>query len=117
MVASSGVDLPETMQSIGFDAPGGPDVLRLQTSPLPRLRPDDVLIRVAYAGVNRPDCLQRAGAYPPPPGASALPGREVAGVVKQERERVTNRKALAILQPHVPRAFRVDRRTHSQSVG
>jgi putative PIG3 family NAD(P)H quinone oxidoreductase len=49
--------------------------------PLPALRPDDVLIRVAYAGVNRPDCLQRAGAYLPPPGASPLLGLEVAGEV------------------------------------
>jgi putative PIG3 family NAD(P)H quinone oxidoreductase len=81
MVASAGVELPETMQAIGFDAPGGPEVLRLQTDSLPRLRPDDVLIRVAYAGVNRPDCLQRAGLYPPPPGASPLLGLEVAGEV------------------------------------
>ena len=81
MVESNGAGVPETMQSIGFDAPGGPEVLRLQTSPVPRLRPDDVLIRVAYAGVNRPDCLQRAGAYPPPPGASPLLGLEVAGEI------------------------------------
>lgn len=81
MVASVGFDLPQAMHSIGFDAPGGPEVLRLQTSPLPRLRPDDVLIRVAYAGVNRPDCLQRAGLYPPPPGASPLLGLEVSGEI------------------------------------
>jgi putative PIG3 family NAD(P)H quinone oxidoreductase len=81
MIASTAMDLPETMQSIGMDAPGGPEVLRLQTSPLPRLRPDDVLIKVAYAGVNRPDCLQRAGLYPPPPGASPLLGLEVAGEI------------------------------------
>lgn len=81
MGASGSPGVPETMQSIGFDAPGGPEVLRLQTSPVPRLRPDDVLIRVAYAGVNRPDCLQRAGLYPPPPGASPLLGLEVAGEI------------------------------------
>ena len=81
MGASGGPGVPETMQSIGFDAPGGPEVLRLQTSPVPRLRPDDVLIRVAYAGVNRPDCLQRAGLYPPPPGASPLLGLEVSGEI------------------------------------
>ena len=81
MVVSNGSQLPQEMQSVGFDAPGGPEVLRLQTSPLPRVRPDDVLIKVAYAGVNRPDCLQRAGAYPPPPGASPLLGLEVAGEV------------------------------------
>jgi len=73
--------LPDTMQSIGFDAPGGPEVLHVQTSPLPRLRPDDVLIRVAFAGVNRPDCLQRAGKYPAPKGASALLGLEVSGEI------------------------------------
>jgi len=81
MVAGSGAALPEEMQAIGFAAPGGPEVLRPETLPLPRLRPDDVLIRVAYAGVNRPDCLQRAGAYPPPPGASPLLGLEVSGEV------------------------------------
>lgn len=81
MVMSDGAGLPETMRAIGFDAPGGPDVLKVIDAPLPRLRPDDVLIRVAYAGVNRPDCLQRAGAYPPPPGASPLLGLEVSGEV------------------------------------
>ncbi len=81
MIKVAQADLPETMQAIGFDAPGGPEVLRLQSAPLPRLRPDDVLIRVAYAGVNRPDCLQRAGMYPAPPGASPLLGLEVAGEI------------------------------------
>lgn len=80
-MTSGAAALPEMMQAIGFDAPGGPEVLRLQSVPLPRLRPDDVLIRVAYAGVNRPDCLQRAGAYPPPLGASPLLGLEVAGEI------------------------------------
>ena len=74
-------ELPESMSVIGFAAPGGPEVLRTEVAPLPRLRPDDVLIKVAYAGVNRPDCLQRAGAYPPPPGASPLLGLEVSGEV------------------------------------
>lgn len=81
MVAGHEAKLPESMKAIGFDAPGGPDVLGLIDTPLPRLRPDDLLIRVAYAGVNRPDCLQRAGAYPPPKGASPLLGLEVAGEV------------------------------------
>lgn len=56
-------------------------MLELGSAPVPQLRPHDVLIRVAYAGVNRPDCLQRAGAYPAPPGASPLLGLEVAGEV------------------------------------
>ena len=81
MVTGNGQELPVEMQAIGFEAPGGPEVLRIQTSPLPRLRPDGVLIKVAYAGVNRPDCLQRAGAYPPPPGASPLLGLEVSGEI------------------------------------
>ncbi|MEM6857081.1 MAG: NAD(P)H-quinone oxidoreductase [Pseudomonadota bacterium] len=74
-------DLPGTMDAIGFAAPGGPDVLTLETAPRPALGDEDVLIRVAFAGVNRPDCLQRAGAYPPPPGASPILGLEVAGEV------------------------------------
>ncbi|MFL0672365.1 MAG: NAD(P)H-quinone oxidoreductase [Erythrobacter sp.] len=69
------------MRAIVFTAPGAPDVLTPGEVPLPVLRPHDVLIRVAYAGVNRPDCLQRAGAYPAPPGASPLLGLEVAGEV------------------------------------
>ena len=81
MNAATQGSLPEQMAAIGFDVPGGPDVLRLGTAPLPRLRPEDVLIKVAYAGVNRPDCLQRAGAYPPPSGASPLLGLEVSGEI------------------------------------
>lgn len=81
MAGVSAENLPAEMRAISFTAPGGPDVLRTDTAPLPELRPHEVLIRVAYAGVNRPDCLQRAGAYPPPPGASPLLGLEVAGEV------------------------------------
>lgn len=73
--------LPETMQAAGFDAPGGPDVLRLETLPLPSLAPGEVLIKVAFAGVNRPDVIQRMGFYPPPLGASPLLGLEVSGKV------------------------------------
>lgn len=81
MAGVSAQGLPAAMRAIIFDAPGGPDVLQAGTAPLPDLRPHEVLIWVAYAGVNRPDCLQRAGAYPPPPGASPLLGLEVAGEV------------------------------------
>jgi NADPH2:quinone reductase len=56
-------------------------VLKIATRPLPQPKPGEVLIRVASAGVNRPDCLQRAGTYAPPPGASDLPGLEVAGTI------------------------------------
>ncbi len=69
------------MKAIGFVAPGGPDVLALETVDVPQPGPHDVLIEVAYAGVNRPDCIQRAGAYPAPPGASPILGLEVAGKV------------------------------------
>ena len=74
-------DVPETMTAIGFDETGGPDVLRTQTVPVPAPGADQVLVRVAYAGVNRPDCIQRAGKYPPPPGASPILGLEIAGEV------------------------------------
>ena len=73
--------LPTTMQAIEIREPGGPEVLQLTTQPVPTPAADEVLIRVAAAGVNRPDCLQRRGVYPPPPGASDLPGLEVAGVI------------------------------------
>ncbi|MEO1730626.1 MAG: NAD(P)H-quinone oxidoreductase [Pseudomonadota bacterium] len=69
------------MNAIGFAAPGGPEVLSPETAPRPEVGENDVLIRVAFAGVNRPDCAQRAGLYPPPPGASPLLGLEVAGEV------------------------------------
>jgi putative PIG3 family NAD(P)H quinone oxidoreductase len=73
--------LPETMTAIGFEAPGGPEVLQPQTLPVPNPRDGEVLIKVAYAGVNRPDVIQRRGLYPPPPGASPIPGLEVAGQI------------------------------------
>lgn len=75
------VVIPEMMRAIGFAQPGGPEVLVLEESAVPVPGVDDVLIRVAYAGVNRPDCIQRAGHYPAPPGASPILGLEVAGEV------------------------------------
>ena len=74
-------DLPESMTAIGFDEPGAPEVLRTETLPLPEPGDKQVLIRVAYAGVNRPDVIQRQGHYPPPPGASPIPGLEISGTV------------------------------------
>ena len=73
--------LPETMTAVEISEPGGPEVLKPVTLPLPRPGTGEVLIRVDHAGVNRPDCLQRAGAYPPPKGASPLPGLEISGTV------------------------------------
>ena len=72
---------PQTMTAIGISEPGGPMVLKPQTRPLPEPGPGEILIRVRAAGVNRPDVMQRRGAYPPPPGASDLPGLEAAGEV------------------------------------
>lgn len=77
-----------TTRVIRFAGAGGPDVIRLEEAPMPALRPGTVLIRTAYAGVNRPDCLQRAGLYPPPPGAGDIPGLEVAGTVLAAAEDV-----------------------------
>src|SRR3546814_17096988 len=69
------------MTAIAIREPGGPEKLVPETRAVPRPGPGELLIRVAAAGVNRPDVLQRMGFYPPPPGASALPGLEVAGPV------------------------------------
>jgi putative PIG3 family NAD(P)H quinone oxidoreductase len=69
------------MRCIEISTPGGPDVLTCVERPDPRPAPGELLIAVAAAGVNRPDVLQRRGGYPPPPGASDLPGLEVAGTV------------------------------------
>ncbi|HEY6922026.1 MAG TPA: NAD(P)H-quinone oxidoreductase [Steroidobacteraceae bacterium] len=70
------------MKAIEIASPGGPERLRLTDRPVPQPGDGEVLIRVAAAGVNRPDVVQRQGHYPPPPGASDLPGLEVAGTVE-----------------------------------
>lgn len=71
----------ETMRAVEISEPGGPDVLKLTERPIPEPAHGQVVLKVAYAGVNRPDALQRAGAYDPPPGASDLPGLEASGEV------------------------------------
>ena len=73
--------LPAQMTVIGISKPGGPEVLLPETRAVPVPGPGEILIKVAAAGANRPDVAQRSGAYPPPPGASDLPGLEVAGTV------------------------------------
>ena len=73
--------LPATMTAMGFDAPGGPEVFRPETLPVPRPGEGQMLVKVAHAGVNRPDVIQRQGFYPPPKGASPIPGLEIAGTV------------------------------------
>jgi len=73
--------LPPEMVAIDPAAPGGPEVLVPVARPVPEPGPKEVLIRVAAAGVNRPDVMQRRGLYPPPPGAPSIPGLEVAGTI------------------------------------
>ncbi len=75
--------LPATMRAVEITAPGKPEVLKAGTRPVPQPRPGEVLVRVAAAGVNRPDVLQRLGLYPVPPGASDIPGLEIAGSVAE----------------------------------
>src|SRR6201747_391365 len=73
--------LPAQMTVIGISKPGGPEVLIPETRAVPVPGPGEILIKVSAAGVNRPDVSQRSGSYPPPPGASDLPGLEVSGEV------------------------------------
>lgn len=73
--------LPTSMTAVEITSHGGPEVLQPVTVPVPTPKAGEILIKVAYAGVNRPDALQRAGLYNPPPDASPLPGLEAAGTV------------------------------------
>jgi NADPH2:quinone reductase len=84
--------VPETMTAIEISTPGGPDALKPKSVPRPRPGSGQILVKVAAAGVNRPDLMQRAGAYPPPPGHSPLPGLEIAGEVAALGEGVTRWK-------------------------
>src|SRR5690349_24205760 len=96
------IDLPETMIAIDPEAPGGPEVLQPVQRPVPRPAEGEVLIKVAAAGINRADVLQRKGGYPPPPGAPTYPGLECAGVVaaigSAVREFKVGDKVCALLQ-------------------
>jgi NADPH2:quinone reductase len=82
--------LPARMRCIEISAPGGPEVLVPADRPVPQPGPGEVLIEVRAAGVNRPDIVQRLGQYPPPPGASDLPGLEVSGIVVAIGDGVTD---------------------------
>jgi NADPH2:quinone reductase len=73
--------LPIRMTAIGIKSPGGPEVLVSEERPVPQTGTGEILIKVAAAGVNRPDVMQRKGLYPPPPGAPDIPGLEVAGEI------------------------------------
>lgn len=86
------MNLPQTMQCVGFASTGGPEVLNLIERALPTPKADEVLIKVAAAGINRADCYQRQGAYPPPPGASDVLGLEVSGTVAALGDGVTQWK-------------------------
>ncbi|MCT4558399.1 MAG: NAD(P)H-quinone oxidoreductase [Pelagimonas sp.] len=81
--------MAETMRAMEITEPGGPEVLQLCERPMPQAGHGEVVIKVAYAGVNRPDALQRAGSYAPPKGASDLPGLEASGEVVAVGEGVT----------------------------
>ncbi|MEC7258260.1 MAG: alcohol dehydrogenase catalytic domain-containing protein, partial [Pseudomonadota bacterium] len=78
--------MTDQMRAIEITAPGGPEVLQETQRPRPKAGQGEVVIRVAFAGVNRPDALQRAGSYAPPPDASDLPGLEAAGEVVEVGE-------------------------------
>lgn len=84
--------LPAQMTVIGISKPGGPEVLLPETRPVPTPGAGELLVKVAAAGVNRPDVAQRSGSYPPPPGASDLPGLEIAGEVVAVGPGVTQHK-------------------------
>lgn len=73
--------LPDTMRCVEISKPGEPEVLKISTRPVPSPGPRDVLLHIQAAGVNHPDLFQRRGMYPPPPGASDIPGLEAAGTV------------------------------------
>jgi NADPH2:quinone reductase len=82
--------LPDSMRAIEIIQPGGPEVLALTKRPLPPILPHQVLIKIAAAGINRPDAMQRRGVYPPPAGASDIPGLEIAGTVEALGENVSH---------------------------
>ena len=79
-----------SMKVIEIVEPGGPSVLRSSVRNIPKPKRNEVLIKISYAGINRPDVLQRSGSYLPPPGASDLPGLEASGVIFAIGENVTN---------------------------
>src|SRR3954466_11070726 len=85
--------LPAQMRGAPISKPGGPEVLVPETRPVPAPKAGEILIKVHAAGVNRPDVAQRSGSYPPPPGASDLPGLEVAGEVVAVGEGASRHKA------------------------
>ena len=84
--------VPETMTCVEISEPGGPEVLKPTKRPVPKPAKGEVLIRIAAAGVNRPDCTQRAGRYAPPPGVTDIPGLEAAGEIVAVGDQVADWK-------------------------
>ncbi len=84
--------LPAKMRQIVFEGAGGPEVIRVGEADTPRPGPGKVLVEVTAFGVNRPDCIQRQGLYPPPPGESAVPGLEIGGRIVELGEGVAGPK-------------------------
>ncbi|MBU2329443.1 MAG: alcohol dehydrogenase catalytic domain-containing protein, partial [Alphaproteobacteria bacterium] len=84
------MSLPATMRHVDFPAHGGPEVMSLIKGPLPSPRAGEILVKVAAAGVNRPDVAQRQGAYPPPKDASPILGLEIAGEIVALGDGVTD---------------------------
>jgi NADPH2:quinone reductase len=89
----SQMTIPKKMKAVEISTPGGPEVLKIAERPVPVPKANEILIKVAAAGVNRPDIMQRMGKYPVPPDASDLPGLEVAGEVVAKGDAVTMWKA------------------------
>ena len=87
------MSLSSTMRFVATTGPGAAEVMHIATGPLPPFGENDVLIKVEYAGVNRPDILQRAGSYAPPPSASPIMGLEVSGAIAAVGAGVTQWKA------------------------
>src|SRR5689334_20123872 len=86
------MSLPATMTAIAIRAPGGPEMLVPEQRPVPKPGAGEILVKVAAAGVNRPDVMQRKGLYPPPKGATDIPGLEIAGTVMASGDGVTRWK-------------------------
>ena len=89
------MSLPTQMKFADHGAGGRPEVIHMSQGPVPTPAAGEVLVQVAYAGVNRPDCIQRSGRYPPPPGASPIMGLEISGEVVALGAGVTRLKPLA----------------------
>ena len=91
-MTSASSQLPDIMQYVAVTAPGAADVMHIASGPLPKFGEHDVLIKVDFAGVNRPDVAQRSGTYAPPPGASPIMGLEVSGTIVAVGEAVSQWK-------------------------